>query len=174
MRGYNRTCFFGDEFGSRSFEKYFQARQSSEYNGYIRSNFDTTGYFGSGVLNDNPSLICRYGNLMYSALDTRVGGKIVPPPKLVIVVPDDDIIKLLFHEDSEATEPDISQSFSRLLNHIMTEHERTISAFKEHLPAKSLKLDFHKYCGSKLLSMMVFTIMTSDSSLTDAWKKSAN
>ena len=142
VRGYDRACFFSDEFGSRLFEKYFQAKQSSEYNGYIRSKYDTTGYFGSGVLNDNPSLICRYGNLMYLALDTRLGGKIIPPLKLVIIVPDDDIIKLIFHEDSEATEPDILQSFSRMLNHIMTEHERTISAFKEHLPSKSLKSDF--------------------------------
>ena len=57
MRAYDRRWFFGDNFGGRSFEKHFQTRLSCEYNGYTKANFDTTGYFHSGFLADNPSLV---------------------------------------------------------------------------------------------------------------------
>ena len=57
-------------------------------------------------------------------------------PKLVVIVPDDDLIKLLC---TEANMKGFSKPMSRIINYIMTEHERCIAAFREYLPAKALK-----------------------------------
>ena len=93
MAAYNRCWYFGDEFGRRSFEQYFQMRESAEYNSYVKANFDTIGFFGSFV-NDNPSLIGRLGNLMCTVINNKTDSRrFLPLPKLIIVVPDEDIIK---------------------------------------------------------------------------------
>ena len=92
------------------------------------------------ILSDNPSMVSCFSNLMYSALDTKFGSKILAPPKLVVVFPDDDIIKLIMDKQSfDEDTQDISHSFGCILNHIMVEHERTVSAYKEYLPAKAIR-----------------------------------
>ena len=149
IRAYDRCWFLGDSFGSRSFEQYFQARKSIEYNGYVKANFDTTGFFGNTFISENPSMIGRICNLLVHGLKCQLNGKLLPPPKIVVIVLDDDIIHLFDSEDgilSDNTDSQgISTQFSRILNYIMSSFERCIAAFKEHLPAKSLKASYPKF-----------------------------
>ena len=105
---------------------------SREEYGYVKSHFDVTG-FCSNNMSDNPSLVGRMGNLLNTAVNS-MGKKIFPFPKLIIVVPDDDFIKNL---QEKGVESGSSVSYGRLINYVMTEHERGISSFKENLPAKS-------------------------------------
>ena len=141
VRAYDRCWFFGGDFGSKSFEQHFQLKRSdSEYVGYVRSHFDTIGYFnGTSCNNTNPSVIGSYANLITAALDTRCGGKLFPLPKLVVIVPDDDIIRILTDGDRI---PFFGKSVTKLLNYIMVEHERAVASFKEFLSAKCVRPDF--------------------------------
>ena len=82
-------------------------------------------------------MISRLGNLIVNAVSVQTQGKLFPFPKIVVVVPDDDIIKLLQDVQDQIT--DVRKTFGRLLNYVMMEHERSISAFKEHLGARSIK-----------------------------------
>ena len=134
IRGYDRCWFFGDAFCNKSFEQYFQACSSTDYNGYTKAHFDTTGYFGC-FYRDNPSLLSRMSNILITAIETRFNNKLLPLPKLIIIVPDNDIISLL----KEDPYSDVTKGYSRLLNYLMSEYDRSISAYKEYLPAKSLR-----------------------------------
>ena len=140
VAGYEKIWFFMDEFGNKSFEKHFKSRQQE---GYVNTHFDVSG-FSSNSLNDNPSIICRFANLMNVAVlnnssssSTAVIKRIQPLPKLIVVVPDNNILEVL-----QATKVNYSKGLGMLINFIMTEHERGISSFKESLPAKSKKPEY--------------------------------
>ena len=76
------------------------------------------------------------GNLMKAALDktASIYKRILPFPKMIVVVTDDDVINCLKNIST-----DLPKAFNRLVNHVMLEHERSISSFKEHLMPKSKK-----------------------------------
>ena len=131
IASYERLWIFSDDFGSRSFEKYFKTKTD----GYARSHFDVTG-FSNSKISDNPSVIGRLANLMRNATITPTAGrKTLPFPKLTVVVPDDDIISCL----PDTCEQGFIKAFNRMVNHVMTEHERAVAAFKECIPAKAKK-----------------------------------
>ena len=134
VASYERVWFFGDDFGQRSFKQHFKGRKSMDYNAYVKANFDFTGFFAS-FINDNPSLISRMTNLLINAIECKVNGRLLPLPKIVVVVPDNDIICLLSDKDCFSG---IAQLLSQIVNHIMTEYERTLAVYKEYLSAKSL------------------------------------
>ena len=82
---------------------------------------------------DNPSVVGRMGNLMMNAMNSSViGKKVLPLPKLIIIVADDDIIKCL----RDTKDGGLTNAFGRLINYIMTEYDRAIATYKEHLPTK--------------------------------------
>ena len=135
VTAYNRCWFFGDEFTARSFDQYFQGHNSADYNGYVKVYFDTFGFF-HGLLSDNPSKLSRMGNLMVQAVNYKSDRKLRPFPKIIVVVPDVDLLKCFTSAHS------ISKPIGRFLNYVMTEHDRAIAAYKEHLPAKCLHSDF--------------------------------
>ena len=138
VAGYDTCWFFGEDFRKNSFEQHFNSRSSSEYNGYVQAHFDTKGFF-TNFLCENPSMICRISNLMSAAIQQKSGDKkLLPLPKIIVIVLDDDVIKCFNRHDAQG----LSKPFSRIINHIMTEHERCISAYKEYLPAKCLKEDY--------------------------------
>ena len=64
---YEKLWIFSDEFGSKSFEKYFQNRSSNCFEGYAKTHFDVVG-FSNNSFSENPSLISRLGNLMKTAI----------------------------------------------------------------------------------------------------------
>ena len=132
---YDKCWFFGDSFCKSLFEQYFQNRLSTEYNGYIKANFDVRGFFGN-FMSDNPSTISRIANLMANAVSSQINNKIQPLPKIIVVVPDGDLIQNFLNRHS------VSKPFSRIINYIMTEHERSVAAFCEYLPAKCLCKDY--------------------------------
>ena len=135
VAAYERCWFFGDSFASRSFERYFQQRKSTEYNGYVKAHFDTSGYFNN-FTSDNPSILSRVVNLLPNALAVQFSGKVLPLPKIIVIVMDDDIAKC-FEGFSG-----VSKQLSRVINYIMTEHERGIASFQDHLGVRSLKQDY--------------------------------
>ena len=132
--GYDKCWFFGDTFGYSSFEQYFQARLSSDYNGYVKAHYDTRGFFGS-FHSDNPSTISHVVNLMANAITCKTENKLYPLPKLVIIVPDGDLMKEFKDRHS------VTKLFTKILNYIMTQHYRAILSFKEYLPAKAIQKD---------------------------------
>ena len=139
VAGYDRCWIFGDEFGSRSFNQYFFTRKSTDFNSYMKANFDVSGYFNN-FMADNPSLLARFSNLMATGInESKQASKILPLPKLIIMVPDDDLINLLSKAD---TSFEFQKNMSHLINFIMTNFERYIATFKETLPAKCIKMDY--------------------------------
>ena len=58
----------------------------SDYNGYVKSHFDTTAFFNNSFTSENPSVIGRLANLMVNAIETRVERKQQPLPKLIVLV----------------------------------------------------------------------------------------
>ena len=138
VNGYDRCWIFRDDFGSRSFKQFFQARKNVEYNSYVKAHFNMTGYFNNNFSCENPSVISRVSNLLVSALERKnCDGKLNPLPKLIVMVLDDDIAKLLHECDTGVAKP-----LSRLVNYIMTEQDWNIASFKETLSVKSLKHDY--------------------------------
>ena len=135
---YDRCVFFGDMFGSQSFDQYFQARRSTEYNGYMKAHFDTVGYFNNNYTSENPSTIGRYSNLLAQSVQYKFDKRLLPFPKIYVVVPDNDIINLCGENFS-------TTSASCLLNHIMTEYERGVAVYREYLLAKCLKMNYPQF-----------------------------
>ena len=135
MAAYESCYFFGDEFGGKSFEQNFQLRNSSDYNGYVKVNFDTRGFFKNPIT-DNPSVVSRVANLMFHAANTKTGmnNRLKPFPKIVVVVLEDDLVRCIEGQCCSS----IAKLMPRMVNYIMTEHERTVSVFKEYLPAKCI------------------------------------
>ena len=135
---YDQCIFLGDQFGLRSFEQYFKNRKSIDYNGYVKANFDTCGFFGS-FISENPSLISRLSNVVITAIEHRIANRMMPLPKLFVMVPDNDIIKLFIDKHCEAG---VSKPLSRIINQIMTNHDRMVSSYRDSLPARCVKSDF--------------------------------
>ena len=133
---YESCWFFGDDFGHSTFEQYFQNRPSMEYNGYMKAHFDTRGFFNNFISSDNPSLVGRMANLVVNAISSD-SKRIMPFLKIVVIVPDADLINCI-----KNVKHDITRHFGWIINHVMTELERAVSAFKEYLPVKSLKSDY--------------------------------
>ena len=138
MMAYNRLWIIGDDFGSRSFEHYYRARKTMDYNAYAKAYFDVSGFF-SNFLSDNPSILSRIGNLLVQAIESKNNTKYLPLPKIVVIVLDDDLIKALCSSENMKG---FSKPMSRLLNFLMTEFECNVESFKENLPAKCVKSDF--------------------------------
>ena len=151
ISAYNRCWFLGDEFMGNSYEQYFKMKPGSanEYSGYIHTHFDASGFYNS-FTSDNPSVIGRLANLMCQAIygknlvissgsscPSGTSKKLLPLPKIIVIVLDDDIICALAHVELDG----LSKPIARVLNYIMTEHERMITAFKEYLPSKSIRND---------------------------------
>ena len=129
----------GDDFGCRSFEKYFQVRKAADYNSYVKAHFGVTGHFNNSFISDNPNVLSRISNLMVFALGKQIERKLLLMPKLFVMVLDDDILKSLYdYVDDE----NLTQAIGCMLNFIMTEQECNIASYKEYLPAKCLCLDY--------------------------------
>ena len=127
VMGYDQCWFFRDSFGCSSFEQYFQAHPSTEYNGYLKANFDTRGIFGN-FMSENRSIVGRIANLMANAVSVPVNknNKIYPLSKIIVVVPDADFVQDFKNLHS------VSKPFARILNYIMTEHECCVSSMPRH------------------------------------------
>ena len=70
----------GDDFGTKSFEQYFQSKKEEDI-GYTKAHFDTQGYFTNGVCSDIPSLIARMSNLIANTIQCQHNRKLLPFPK---------------------------------------------------------------------------------------------
>ena len=148
--GYERCWIFGDDFASKSFQQHFQSRQSTDYNGYIKAHFNTTGFFNN-FMADNPSVISRMANLLTFALSKKCDGKLLPLPRIIVVVPDNDLLRTMDGYTNELAKP-----FCRILNFIMTEYSRAVASYKENLPAKCVRTDSPQFLWIQLPSHVNF------------------
>ena len=134
MQGYDHIWVISDQFGFQSYEEHFKQRSLKEHQGYMRENFEVTGYITGRFASPNPNLISRLCNSLVSAMKSN-------PllPKYVVIVPDDDMIKYLHHYGSG-----ISNALGRLVDKVMGDHEKSTSSHKDYLPEKC-KRDAYPY-----------------------------
>ena len=138
VEAYEHCWIFGDEFISRSYEQYFNARKCTDYNSYSKAHFNIMPFCNNFTC-ENPSILARISSLLQNAVSqTLPTRKIKPLLKIIVMVLDDDLIKIL---DTNAS----ARSFSRCLNFIMTEYDRCVASFKENLPAKNVKVPGYPY-----------------------------
>ena len=133
---YDRCWIFGDNFASSSFEQYFNNRKATDFNSYIKSHFDVSGFFNNFMC-ENPSIMGRLANLLACAVSRFIERKQLPLPKLLVLVPDDDLVKTLADYQRG-----LATGYGKIINYVMTEFDRGIATYKENLPAKCLKLDY--------------------------------
>ena len=126
---YDKVWFFGDEFIFRSYKEYFQKRRASKYGGYIKEHYDTKGFVNSKYASADVNMVSRMRNLMTQAIKDQV-----LLPKFIVIVMDNDLIKYL-----DLDGYGVDKSYGRMVNNIMTEHERVIQTQREFLPTKSKK-----------------------------------
>ena len=125
MPAINKLWFIGDEFGYKSFETHFLKRTMT--GSYIKENFDVTGFMNGKYISNNPSMMSRLKNALATAINEQA-----ILPRLIVVVPDDDLIKL-FHGFKEG----LSKAMGKIIDNIMTSHERSLTVYKDYLDDKS-------------------------------------
>ena len=130
-KGLDAIWFVSDTFGFNSFEKHYFQRKHSEFDGYVRENFEINGYFNNKNNNMDSSIFGRQRNLIVSAVNEN---KYLP--KLVVLVPDDDIVDYL------ATKRDLSFLAGRMIDWMMKQCSRIVMARKEFLQSKTKRNNF--------------------------------
>ena len=83
-------------------------------------------------VSQNKSTIGRFINALAAAI-----AKEPILPKIIVIIPDDDLIKLFME-----LEQGFSRSIGKVIDHIMNNFDRLISANKDYLEAKSKKQDY--------------------------------
>ena len=129
VRAYEKVWVLGDDFTSRSFEKYFLR---AEIPGYTVSHADVAGFYNNKFASINPNTISRLRNTLVKAIESD-------PllPKFILIVCDDDIIKFFG--------TDVQESITKAVNYIMVEHNRTIMTHKEYLQKRSKKVGYPQF-----------------------------
>ena len=94
-----------------------------------------SGFFNN-FTSDNPSVVARLAGALNVRMSCQFNGKLLPLPKLVIIVPDDNLIKILSKGENT---PGYAKPQNRIINYIMTQHQRSIATFRETLPAKCVR-----------------------------------
>ena len=125
--GYDTIWFLSDEFGFKSYQKYYYHRDPENFNGYVKYRFEMSAYLNNKSNSIDTNLISRMRHLMVGAITAQVC-----LPKLIMIVPDDDFITYL-NFDGEAA----SQLYGKLLDWLMMQHDRLIATQKEYLPQKA-------------------------------------
>ena len=121
----------GDDFMSRSIEKYFIR---AEIPGYMVTHADVTAHYNNKFTSINPNMLSRLRNTLVKAMNED-------PllPKFIVIVVDDDLNKLIDVEDDET---DFSESITKMINYVMIKHNRELMSHKENLPKKSKKIGY--------------------------------
>ena len=116
IAGYEKVWFVGDSFITRSYQKYYREKEHSSYAGYVKENFQITGYrsMSDRYTSMNPNLIGRMQNCLVLAIQEEV-----LLPKMVVMVLDEDLIQFL--DLKEPPEVDITRALARMINAIMVD-----------------------------------------------------
>ena len=107
-------------------------RDHNRYQGYVKENFDVYGFMNGKFDALNTNAISRMENALAKAINQH---KLLP--KFVVVVPDDDLIKFYNRKGYG-----ISTALGRIVDSIMVEHDRLVTAYKEFLPEKCKKEEY--------------------------------
>ena len=140
MPAYESVWKIADEFGYQSFEDHFMKRneQNSDQLGYLKENFNVKGYLNGKYISSNPNLVSRLSNALISAINGKDDALIATLlPKYIVVVPDDNMIKFLNHYNSG-----MSRALGKLIDRVMSDHEKAVNTYKDMLPFKAKKSDF--------------------------------
>ena len=119
----------GDKFGFNSYEKYYFQRSKSEYEAYVKENYEMSGFMAGELELDNCP-VSRLRNNILMAIEKQ---PILP--KLIVIVPDDDILEYIANKNDMS-----SYSIGRVLHWLMQQINKAISSELEYLPTKA-KLD---------------------------------
>ena len=106
-----------------SFEQYARSRDNS----YMVTNFDVSGSYSSKYMSADQNTVGRMCTVMLKAMEDQV-----MLPKFIFIIPDDDIINYC-----EFGIEQFEKQMDRILNSIMSDHDKLLRAHKEYLPIKS-------------------------------------
>ena len=119
--------FFGDEFGFHTFEKHFYQRDVKDYGGYTKEHYEVSGFMNNRTLSLDTNTVSRLHNVLISAITDKKKFA-----KIAVFVPDDDIINYM-----DIGEDGVRDPFGKVVDWLMTQHERIIMSWKEYLPVKA-------------------------------------
>ena len=112
---------------------------------YIFETFEVYGFYTSKFLSADQNTVSRFRAMMHKAIQEQI-----LLPKYVIIIPDDDLVSYFGCEGAG-----FNKNMNRLLNHIMSEHNKLILAQKDYLPNKAkrplyphivwLQSPYHRY-----------------------------
>ena len=95
----------------------------------MKQSFDS----GTFTTNEYASLDCNAYSRVRIQLVKAIN-KEITLPKMVVIIADNDLMRYFDPEDNE-----VSKNIGKVLNWLMSEFGRIISAHKEHLPTKAVK-----------------------------------
>ena len=127
-KGLEQIWVLSDKFGFESFSKHYYQQKDNLSNNYISSHYEVSVFFNDDPASLDKNVLSRLHNLLVGAINDRT-----ILPKLMVIIPDDDLINYFLSKGGWNT----VRAYRKLLNNIMTFHERVIAAHKEFLPAKA-------------------------------------
>ena len=134
MEGYDKIWFFCDNFGFNTFSKNYHSRPLKEYIGYVRDNYEVTGFLNNKYKSLDQNAVSRLRNLMIGAISDY-------PllPKLIVIVPDEDILLFIIKTGDRKL---LHTNTVVVLKWLMREYDRIIAAHQEKLPSKAKKAHY--------------------------------
>ena len=131
VKGIEKIWYFGEKFGSRSFEQYFKLKIGATDASFSYKFFEVSGFMNNRFMSLDVNAFSRLCNLMAKAISEQIY-----LPKMVVIMPDDDII-MQINEGKYLL--GMTKEYEKAINWIMSEHSKIITAHKEKLPAKAKK-----------------------------------
>ena len=125
----------GDDFGFKSFNKYFYELDHAEH--YIFDEFEVSGFNNNKNLSYDRNVVSRMRNNLVGAIKEQ---PILP--KFIVVVLDDDIINYFLSKIQSShtiTPDDAKPAFEKMIRWLMNQYDRLLSLQKDMLPKKAKK-----------------------------------
>ena len=114
-------------------------RDHTEYDGYMKANFEIKAWVSDAFTSNNKSLIGRVCNLLVEAIRSETY-----LPKLIVLALDDDLVSRF-----DSDKPGNAFIIGKALDWLMREFGRIISAYKEYLPVKAKRNNFPHFIWIK-------------------------
>ena len=134
IRGIDTIWFIADDFGFKSYQKYYYQREPEVYGGYVKVHFEMSAYLNNKMNSlDNNTASCLR-NVLVAAIQVQV-----QLPKIIVIVPDDDLLTFLDYNKYGK-----SVIYGKVTDWIMTQHDRLLATQKEYLPLKAKSTIFPK------------------------------
>ena len=127
--GLDKVWFFSDNFGFTSYTRHFYQRPSENFQGYVKENYEVSGFLNNKRNSLDNSTVSRLRNLFPVAL-----GSYASLPKLLVIVPDDDVIMYI-----RSRRWKMRPTIKSVVVWLMSEYDKMILAYKDYLPTKAVR-----------------------------------